>query len=56
MSNPNWEQQGIKPNESRSRDSFDNGTLIINYNEVTLYVIWYEKINVDSNKLKFCIC
>ena len=53
MSNPSWEGQGVKPNETCGRDTYDNGTLIVDFNEVALYVMWYEKINIDSDELKF---
>lgn len=54
MSNPNWGRQGVKPNDTCGRDTYDNGTLFVDYNKVTLYVMLYEK-NIDNDKLKFWV-
>ena len=51
MSNPEWQNQGVYHNLDRQNVSFDG--VHVNQREVALYVMWYEKIDVVSNKLEY---
>ena len=53
MSNPDWSGQGVYQNETRKRHSFHG--VSIGRGEVGLYVMWYEKIDVMSEKLEYWV-
>jgi len=53
MSNPDWQGQGVYQNHSRQRSSFHG--VAIGQGEVGLYVMWYEKIDVMSERLEYWV-
>ena len=53
MSNPEWQGQGVYHNKSRRNITFD-GTPV-GRGEVALYVMWYEKIDVTSERLDYWV-
>ena len=53
MSNPEWQEQGTYTNNSRQNPSFRGDK--VGRGEVDLYVMWYEKINVMSDKLEYWV-
>jgi len=53
MSNPDWSGQGVYENETRKRHSFHG--VSIGRGEVGLYVMWYEKIDVMSERLEYWV-
>ena len=53
MSNPDWQGQGVYQNESRQRSSFHG--VAIGQGEVGLYVMWYEKIDIMSERLEYWV-
>ena len=53
MSNPDWSGQGVYQNETRKRHSFHG--VSIGRGEVGLYVMWYEKIDVMSERLEYWV-
>jgi len=53
VSNPEWQNQGVYNNLDRQNVSFDG--VRVNQGEVALYVMWYEKIDVVSNKLEYWV-
>ena len=53
MSNPDWSGQGVYMNKTRQRPSFQG--VSIGRGEVGLYVMWYEKIDVMSERLEYWV-
>ena len=54
MSNPKWDGQGIKRNNTSRMMSYDNGVKV-GKGEVGVFVIWYEKINVMSDDHEYWV-
>lgn len=58
MSNPEWDGAGKQTNNSnrvvRYKDDF-NETITVNPEETALYIIWYERIDVNSRELNYHI-
>ena len=53
MPNPDWKGQGVYKNESSSKMIFKG--VGVDKGEVAIYVMWYEKINVMSDKLEYWV-
>ena len=53
MPNPDWGGQGVCVNVERGNMSF--GGVQVGRGEVALYVMWYEKINVMSDRLEYLV-
>ena len=53
MSNPEWQGQGVRKNNSRRIMSYDG--VKVGKGEVGMYVMWYEKINVVSDSLEYWV-
>jgi hypothetical protein len=53
MSNPDWQGQGVHQNEPRQRSSFHG--VKFGQGEVGLYLMWYEKIDVMSERLEYWV-
>ena len=54
MSNPVWDGQGVLENKTPQIISYGNGVKI-GKGEVALFVMWYEKIDVMSDKLEYWV-
>jgi len=54
MSNPKWDGQGIKRNNTSRMMSYDNGVKV-GKGEVGVFVIWYEQINVMSDDHEYWV-
>ena len=52
MSNTNWEGQGVKQN-NQTRKVVHSSGVEISRGEVAVFVMWYEKINIMSDKLDY---
>ena len=52
MSNPDWEGQGVKKNDTTRQMTFP-GDLKITPGAVAVYIMWYEKIDVNSDVLDY---
>jgi hypothetical protein len=52
MSNPDWGGQGVMQNTTGRTIKYPMG-IEVKKNEVAIYVQWYEKIDVNSDKLKY---
>ena len=52
MSNPDWEGQGVKKNDTKRQMKFP-GNLIITPGSVAVYIMWYEKIDVNLDVLDY---
>ena len=53
LPNPEWNGQGVYTNDSGKQVKF-NG-VSISRGEVAIYVMWYEKLNVMSDKLEYVV-
>ena len=53
MANPDWQGHGVYKNESIQHSSFHG--VAIAQGEVGLYVIWYEKIDIMSERLEYWV-
>ena len=54
MSNPSWDGQGVSSNNTSRMVSYSNGVKV-GKGEVALFVMWYEKIDVLSDKLEYWV-
>ena len=52
MSNPDFGGLGIHHNKTKRTVTYDNG-VEIGSNEVAIFVMWYEKIDVNANDLEY---
>ena len=52
MSNQEWEGMGVSVNNTRRKQTYDNG-VEIGMNEVAIFVQWYEKIDLNAQKLSY---
>jgi len=54
MSNPYWDRQGVSQNNTLHMVSYSNGVKV-GKGEVALFVMWYQKINVMSDKCEYWV-
>ncbi len=52
MPNPDWKNDGVFKNTTHGAKKFDND-IIINRNDIALYIMWYKKIDVSSDALEY---
>ena len=52
MSNGDYGGQGVWKNESTRAKKCDNGT-VIQCNQRGIYMMWYEKIDINSDQLNY---
>ena len=54
LSNPDWGGQGVFKNETNRSKRYGNG-VSINRNQIGIYIMWYEKIDLNSDELDYHI-
>ena len=50
--NPQWNNDGILKNTTRRTMRFDN-EVSISRNEIAMYIMWYEKIDINTDSLEY---
>ena len=54
MSNPEWGGQGVCKNKTRRLKKYPSD-VVVGRNEVAVFVMWYEKIDINSDSLDYQI-